>query len=120
MTDNTAHAITVVPQAGRLRVRFGGKIMAETTRALALIEGAISSVLYIPREDAAMVYFLRTKHITRCPFKGDASYYSLSVGERVVQNAVWSYEQPLDAVVAIAGHLAFYADRVDAIETDEA
>ncbi len=118
MTDNSAHAINVCTQAGRVRVRFGGEVVADTMRALAFKEGAIPTVLYIPREDAAMAYFSPTEHSSHCPFKGDASYYSLSVGERVVENAVWSYELPLDAAAAIAGHLAFYADRVDAIETD--
>ena len=120
MTDNSAHAINISLQPGRVRVRFGGEVVADTTRALAFIEGAIPTVLYIPREDAAMAYFSRTEHSSHCPFKGDASYYSLTVGERVAENAVWSYEQPLDAVAAISGHLAFYPEKVDAIETDEA
>ena len=120
MTDNSAHAINIAPQPGRVRVRFGGEVVADTTRALAFNEGSIPSVLYIPREDAAMTYFAPTEQSSHCPFKGDASYYSLSVGNCVAENAVWSYEQPLAAVAAIAGHLAFYADRVDAIETDEA
>ena len=120
MTDNSAHAISIVLQPGRVRVRFGGEVVADTMRALAFNEGVISTVLYVPREDAAMAYFSRTKHSSYCPFKGDASYYSLIVGERVGENAVWSYEQPLDGVADIKGHLAFYADRVDAIETDEA
>lgn len=120
MTDNPAHAITVAPRPGRVRVLFGGEIVAETSRALALAEGSLPAVLYIPREDAAMAYFSRTENSSHCPFKGDASYYSLRVGERVAENAVWSYEQPFNAMAAIAGHLAFYPDRVDAIEADGA
>ncbi len=118
MTDNSAHAISIVPQPGRVRVRFGGEVVADTVRALAMCEGNISVVFYIPREDAAMAHFSRTEHSSHCPFKGDASYYSLTVGERVAENAVWSYEQPLDAVADIKGHLAFYPDRVDAIEPE--
>lgn len=120
MTDNSAHAISIVPQPGRVRVRFSGEVVADTLRALAMREGNIPVVFYIPRKDAAMAYFSRTKHSSHCLFKGDASYYSLTVGERVAENAVWSYEQPPDSVADIKGHLAFYADRVDAIETDEA
>ncbi|MEO8631568.1 MAG: DUF427 domain-containing protein, partial [Betaproteobacteria bacterium] len=74
-------------------------------------------VFYIPREDADMTFFERTDHASHCPYKGDASYYSLKVDGRTAENAVWTYEQPYAAVDAIAGRLAFYPNRVDAIET---
>ncbi len=117
MSDKSTHHITITPHEGRVRVLFGGAVVAETTRALGLSEGAIPTVFYIPREDAAMGYFEATDHSTHCPYKGGASYFSLRVGGRVAENAVWSYERPLDAMSAIKGHLAFYPDRVEAIET---
>ena len=73
-------------------------------------------VQYIPRHDVAMRYLARTTHRTHCPYKGDASYWTIVVGQRKSENAVWSYETPLPGMEAIAGHLAFYEDRVDAIE----
>jgi uncharacterized protein (DUF427 family) len=73
-------------------------------------------VQYIPREDADMTLLARTAHKTHCPYKGDASYFSLQIGGKTVENAVWSYEAPYPAMHEIAGHLAFYPNRVDAIE----
>ncbi len=113
MTD---HPITITPNPHRIRVMLGGTIVAETTRALTLREGGMAPVQYIPREDAAMDLFERTEHRTHCPHKGDASYYSLTAGGVERANAVWSYEAPFPAVAAIAGHLAFYPSKVDAIE----
>ena len=109
-------AITVTPHTGRVRVRFNGRTVADTTRAVALLEGSYPTVLYIPRADAEMSLFTRSTRTSHCPHKGDASYYSLQVGERTAENAVWTYETPKAEVAAIAGHLAFYPDRVDAIE----
>jgi uncharacterized protein (DUF427 family) len=109
------HPITVAPHPKRVRVRFNGRVVADTTRALALREASYPPVYYIPREDADMSVYERTAHATHCPYKGDASYHSLRVGDRVAENAVWSYEQPYPAVGEIAGHLAFYPNRVDEI-----
>ncbi|QRE75880.1 DUF427 domain-containing protein [Methylobacterium aquaticum] len=113
MTD---HPITITPNPHRIRVMLGGTIVAESTRAITLREGGMAPVQYIPREDAAMDLFERTEHRTHCPHKGDASYYSLTAGGVERANAVWSYEAPFPAVAAIAGHLAFYPSKVDAIE----
>jgi uncharacterized protein (DUF427 family) len=110
------HPIAITPHSGRLRVIYNGRVVAETTRALALQEKGYRPVLYIPRDDAQMVLFERTTHTTHCPYKGDASYYSIRVGEGVSENAIWSYEQPFPAVAEIACRLAFYPHRVDAID----
>jgi uncharacterized protein (DUF427 family) len=109
------HPITVEPHGKRVRVRFNGHVVADTTRALALREAGYPVVFYIPREDADMSGFVPTEHRTHCPYKGDATYHSLRVGEREARDAVWSYAQPYPAVAAIAGHLAFYPHRVDEI-----
>jgi uncharacterized protein (DUF427 family) len=71
---------------------------------------------YIPRQDVDMTRLVRTQLATHCPYKGDASYWSIRSGPQTVENAVWSYETPYDDMTPIAGYLAFYADRVDAIE----
>ncbi len=110
------HPITITSNPRRVRVTFGGKVVAESARALALKEASYPVVLYIPREDADMSLFARTSHATECPYKGQASYYTLKVGGRTAENAVWSYEEPYPAMAQIKGHLAFYPNRVDAIE----
>ena len=97
---------------------FNGKVVADTKRALVLQEAAYKPVFYIPREDAQMALFERTTNSTHCPYKGDASYYTIKVGDRAAENAIWSYETPFPAMKEIEGHLAFYPNRVDAIEVD--
>ena len=110
------HPISIEPQ--RVRVLFNGKVVADTIRAVVLRETTLKPVFYIPREDADMAAFERTSHSTHCAYKGDASYYSIRVGERLSENAIWSYEQPFPAMQDISGRLAFYPNRVDAIEVD--
>jgi uncharacterized protein (DUF427 family) len=106
------HPITVTPQGGHVTVRAGGQVIADTGRALSLKEASYPQVFYIPREDANMDLLSRTDHNTYCPYKGDASYFSLPTGEEG-RNAVWTYEAPYDAVSQIKDHLAFYADKVE-------
>lgn len=110
------HPITITANPRRVRVTFAGKVVAETSRALTLKEASYPAVQYIPREDANMGLFARTDHATLCPYKGQASYYTLQVDGRAVENAVWTYEEPYPAMAQIKGHLAFYPNRVDAIE----
>ena len=111
--------IAITPHRRRVRVRFNGTVVADTTRALALAEGSYPRVLYLPRADVDLACLERTAHRTRCPHKGEASYYSLKVGDRTALNAAWSYETPKAEVAAIREHLAFYPSRVDAIEEVE-
>jgi uncharacterized protein (DUF427 family) len=108
--------ITVTPNPHRVRVMLGGFIVAETTRSLALREGSRPPVLYIPREDARMDLLDRTATRTTCPHKGEASYFRATAGGLERNDAAWSYETPKAGLEAIAGHLAFYPERVDAIE----
>jgi uncharacterized protein (DUF427 family) len=110
------HPITIEPNTRRVVVSFGGRVIAGTKRALTLREAAIPPVQYIPREDVDMALLERTSHATYCPFKGDASYYSIRAGDRLSENAIWTYETPYEAVTAIKDHLAFYPSRVDSIE----
>lgn len=111
------HPITIEPAGGRVVVTLGGRTIAETRRALKLQEAHYPPVFYIPREDAQMSLLERTDHATWCPYKGEAHYFSIAAGGERAVNAVWSYETPHEAVARIRGHLAFYPDRVDAIET---
>ena len=130
MAGTVDHPITIERGAHRMRVRFAGRTIADSTRALLLREASYKPVAYIPRQDVDMTLLTRTDRKTRCPYKGDASYYSIHVdgvgdaggtdgadgGGRIAENAVWSYEQPLPDVAEISGHLAFYPDRVEVIE----
>ena len=106
------HPITVMATGGRVVVRFGDHVVADTRNALTLREASYPAVFYIPREDADMAALRRTEHHTWCPYKGEASYFSLPGDEERSINAVWSYEAPHDAVATIRDHLAFYPDRV--------
>ncbi len=110
------HPITIEKNPHRVRVVLGGFIVAETTNALTLQEATLPPVHYIPREDVAMDLLDRTDHSTHCPYKGDASYFNVMAGGIERENAVWSYEEPYPAVSRIAGHVAFYPNKVDAIE----
>jgi uncharacterized protein (DUF427 family) len=116
MAGTPDHPITITPAALRVRVRFAGHTVAETANALSLREASYPRVLYIPRRDVDPKVLVRSELKTRCPYKGEASYYSIRVDGRTAQNAIWSYEQPLADVAEIAGHMAFYPNRVDSIE----
>jgi uncharacterized protein (DUF427 family) len=110
------HPITIERNPSRVLVSIAGRVLADTREALALREGSYPAVQYIPRKDVDMSLLQRTEHTTYCPYKGDCAYYSIPVGGERAANAVWSYEAPFDAVAVIKDHLAFYPDRVDAIE----
>jgi uncharacterized protein (DUF427 family) len=111
-----ADHIKIEPNPNRVRVLFDGRVVADTTRALTMREGTYPPVQYIPREDADMSLLEQSAHKTHCPYKSDASYYTIRTGGRAAENAVWTYEEPFPDVQAIKGHLAFYPDRVDRIE----
>jgi uncharacterized protein (DUF427 family) len=115
-TPNASHSIAISPAKHRVRITHGGRVIADTRRALALHEASYPVVHYIPREDVDMSALSRTDHATHCPYKGDAAYYSVAVDGNPSANAIWTYEAPFAAVGPIAGHLAFYPQRVDVIE----
>lgn len=110
------HPITIAPTRSRVVVTAGGYVIADTRAALVLKEASYPPVFYIPRADTNMTLLAHTDHATYCPYKGDCSYFSIPVGGERSANAVWSYEAPYASVAAIKEHLAFYPDRVDAIE----
>ena len=97
-------------------VKVAGRVVAETRDALTLREASYPPVHYIPRKDVDMALLQRTDHSTYCPYKGDCAYFSIPLGGERSANAVWTYETPYAAVAAIRDYLAFYPDRVDAIE----
>jgi len=111
------HRITTKPAGVRVQIKFKGEVIADTRAAIQLEETHVGHVVapviyYIPRKDVKMERFVRTSHETSCPFKGQASYYSLVNGP---ENAAWTYEKPYDEMLAIKELLAFYPDKVDTI-----
>jgi uncharacterized protein (DUF427 family) len=107
--------ITITPNPNYVRVSFAGHVIAESIRSLVLVEGELPPVVYIPRADVDLDLCAPTGHVTHCPQKGEAVHFSIVIHDRRSENALWSYENPLPEVAAIAGHVAFYADRVDSI-----
>jgi len=110
------HPITVTPTPARVVVTVAGKVVADTRRALTLQESTYPAVQYIPMDDVDRSLLQRTDTATYCPYKGDASYYSIPIGGERSVDAIWVYEQPYDAVAQIKDHVAFYPNRVDAID----
>ena len=110
------HPISVERNPSRVVVSVAGRVIADTREALTLREAQYPAVQYIPRKDVDMAQLTRSDRTTYCPYKGDAAYYSIPVGGERSIDAVWGYETPYTAVAGIKDHLAFYPDRVDAIE----
>ena len=104
-----ADHIKITKSDGTWVVRAGGAVLGESNSALELAEGSYPPVTYFPRSDIAMAFLERTDKTTTCPHKGAASYYSIVTKSKVIENAVWSYEDPKDGVARIKDHLAFYA-----------
>jgi uncharacterized protein (DUF427 family) len=113
LVPDAGHPITVTPNPDRLVVTLGERAIADTTAALTLQEATYPAVQYVPLADVDQSVLERTDHTTYCPYKGDASYYSLVADGETRDNVVWSYQTPYDAVAPIAGHVAFYPNVVD-------
>ena len=107
------HPITIGPAGQRVVVRVGDHLIARTDDALTLEEAGYEPVQYVPLTNVDATTLRRSDHGTYCPYKGDASYYSLVTPDGELENVVWTYEEPFDAVREIAGHVAFYAERVE-------
>jgi uncharacterized protein (DUF427 family) len=110
------HPIAIERSSARVVVSVAGRVVADSRDALSLREAAYPPVLYIPRKDVDMTLLQRTDHSSYCPYKGSAAYYSIPIGGQRAINAIWTYEEPFDAVRSIGGYVAFYPDRVDSIE----
>lgn len=107
-----ADHIKIRNAGGTWVVRAGGAIVGESASALELVEGDNAPVIYFPRADIGMAFLEKSDSTTRCPYKGQATYYTISTSAGDIPDAAWSYEDPLDGVSEIAGHIAFYTGRV--------
>ncbi|MBO6782854.1 MAG: DUF427 domain-containing protein [Alphaproteobacteria bacterium] len=111
--DKPDHFVEFEPSPKRIRIKFAGETVADSTNALILHERNHVPVYYLPRDDVAMELLSRTDHSTHCPFKGDAAYFSVDAGGRTAENAVWTYEEPFDECAGIKDYLAFYWNKMD-------
>ncbi len=114
------YRISYEPCSKQVKVVFKGVTIADTRRALLVRETRLPPVYYLPREDVRMDLMSRTDYHTHCPFKGNASYWTLRVGDEVAENVIWSYEEPLPEADPIRGYVAFYRNRMDAWYEEEA
>jgi uncharacterized protein (DUF427 family) len=118
--DGPAHRILFEPHPRRIRAELEGRTVLDTIGGRLLHESNILPRLYVPLEDFDASLMERTDHTTHCPFKGDASYWSLRAGDRVAENAIWAYEDPLPDASWLAGYASMYWDAADAwYEEDE-
>ena len=114
-----AYEVRLEPVVGRLRVMFNGEAIVDTTQAMMVCETRHAPVYYFLTSDVKATALSPTDHSTHCPFKGDAVYWSLQVGDQVSENAVWAYPDPLPEMPELAGLMAFYHDRVDSWWLDD-
>jgi len=115
-TTGSAHSIVIEKNPNRVIITFNGKVIADSQQALVLREGPLPPALYLPRKDVEMSLLQPTEHMTHCPFKGDAAFLSIQVDGKSAENVAWTYESPIPAVAQIKDYLAFYKEKMDAIE----
>jgi|SRR6201997_2425086 uncharacterized protein (DUF427 family) len=116
LQPSARHPITIEPTGRHVTVRVNGEPVADTDAALTLQESTYAAVQYIPLSDVNRDLLRPTDTATYCPYKGDASYFSVvtSAGD-TIDDVIWTYEQPYEAVAEIAGHVAFYPDKAEVI-----
>ena len=118
-TPGPDHPITLNTNPRRVRVRVADHVLADTADALTLQEADYAPVQYFPRSDVETGFLSETDKVTHCPYKGDATHYSMMVNGDLLENCAWSYEDPNAAVEAIRGRIAFYPDKVQVYEIEE-
>ncbi len=116
MHPTNKYSITIEPNPNRIVVRCCGQVIADSKKALTLREANYDPVVYIPRGDVDLSILKRSNLVTHCPYKGDAEHYSITIGDKIVEDAAWSYREPCKKLSAIADHVAFYPERIDALE----
>ena len=107
------HRVDIARTGERSAAAFGGETIADSARGLVVRETGHEPVLYFPLADVAAEKLRRTGRRTRCPWKGEARYWTICAGGVEAENAAWEYPEPIPAAAALRGHVAFYADRVD-------
>jgi uncharacterized protein (DUF427 family) len=119
-TPGPDHPITLTPATRRWRAMYSGHVIADSNDVIILAEAGYKQAIYFPRADVAMEYMSRTARTTHCPYKGEAAYYTVLMNGHIAENAVWTYEEPYPAMELIRDRLAFYPDKVELYEVDDA
>jgi uncharacterized protein (DUF427 family) len=125
MTETTVripgsdHPISIHPASKSVFVTLANRTVADTRKALTLLEANYPGVQYIPRNDVDMSALVRSETTSYCPYKGAACYFSIKSGGKLSVDAVWTYEAPHEAIAQIKDYLAFYPDRVDEISESD-
>ncbi len=108
-----SHPITITRAPNTVRVLFEGHEIADSDDVLVLKEASYPPVYYFPRDDVQMAFLRRTDKVTHCPYKGDASYFTIYRDAQLIENAVWTYEEPYASVSQIGNRVAFYPEHVE-------
>lgn len=114
------HQITITSTDLHVEVAVAGQTVAKSDRPVLLEEAGLPTRYYLPREDVRTDLLRPTARTTSCPFKGEASYWSVEVGGEVHDSLVWSYENPIPEATEIAGMMCFYSDRADIVVDGQA
>jgi uncharacterized protein (DUF427 family) len=113
------HTITIVPTAAHVEVRLAGQLLAATDRAMRLDETGLPARYYLPQDDVRMDLLRPTTFHTTCPFKGEASYWSVDIDGEIHDGIVWSYETPTAQAAEVRGMMSFYPDRTEVTVDDQ-
>ncbi len=101
------------PSTKHVQVVFDGEVVADSHRAIRVLETSHPPVYYLPREDVRMEYLTPTERRSTCEWKGEAAYFTVAVGQRAAEDAAWTYPRPTAAFAAIADYVAFYPGPMD-------
>ena len=112
------YEVKLQPAAGRHALFFNGQCVADSTEAVLVQETKHYPVVYFPAAAVPQAVLRATEHASHCPFKGDATYWDLAVGDEVLKNAVWAYPDPYDECDPIAGYYGFYLSRLSGYQID--
>lgn len=119
MSPDDTHPISFEPSRRRARARFAGHVIADTDDALIVHEAGLAAVVYFPRDAVEMDYFGETERTSRCPYKGEARYWTLTMEGKILENVAWAYDTPLEGMEALQGRVAFYDDKVEVYFIDQ-
>lgn len=118
-TPGPEHAIQIEQPGGRMRARFEGHVIADSADAVLVKEAGYHAVCYFPREDVDMAYFARTERRSHCPYKGEASYFTLRMEGVIAEDTAWSYENPYASMDVLRKRVAFFPHPVEVYRVDE-
>ncbi|MEM9591444.1 MAG: DUF427 domain-containing protein, partial [Pseudomonadota bacterium] len=117
--EREGYRLSIDKEPRRIRAVFNGHTVADSGNVLLMRETRLAPVFYFPREDVRMDLFAKSNHLTHCPFKGNATYWTIRIGSRSAEDAAWSYEEPYDESSLVERYVAFYWTSIDQWYADE-